>query len=80
MQVAAVQFCGTILRVNVIKPLWQPDEDEPAIADAEKAYIRSKLPAMLADASSKIRTAVVRPGAVVICGCRCHAQFAFAAP
>jgi hypothetical protein len=54
------QFCAVILRVNVIKSYWRPEEASVTIHDAEKAFIRSKLPTMLGDASSKVRTAVVR--------------------
>ena len=44
-----------------IKEHWTPEASkfrEPLIEDAEKAAIRASLPAGLADANSKIRTAV----------------------
>ena len=56
------QLSGVMLRVNVVKRLWIAVEGDPVVSDAEKAYIRERLPAGLADRSSRVRTSVVRQG------------------
>lgn len=52
--------CAQVLRQH-IRAHWAPeahDFKEPVIADDEKAAVRAALPAGLADADSKLRTAV----------------------
>jgi hypothetical protein len=54
------QLAGLLLRVNVVEPYWIAVTGQYAVDNSEKAYLRQRLPAGLADPSPRIRTAVVR--------------------